>query len=65
MFENIDPYDTKKGYQFELENEIDSVVSQTECTGLISVPPQNEEEAESYAEIYTVPKNDKPFNKGM
>lgn len=63
MFKNEDPYDTEKGYQYELENEINSVVSQTECTGLISVPPQDEEEAESYTEIYTVPKNDKPFNK--
>lgn len=60
---NSDPFDTEKDYQYDLENEINSVVSQTECTGLISVPPQDEDEAEAYTEIYTVPKNDKPFNK--
>ena len=37
-------------------DEINAVVSATECTGLISIPPQNEEEADSYAEIYVVPK---------
>lgn len=63
MFLNSDPFDTEKDYQYDLENEINSVVSQTECTGLISVPPQDEDEAEAYTEIYTVPKNDKPFNK--
>lgn len=63
MYLNSDPFDTEKDYQFDLENEINSVVSQTECTGLISVPPQDEDEAEAYTEIYTVPKNDKPFNK--
>lgn len=60
---NSDPFDTEKDYQYDLENEINSVVSQTECTGLISVPPQDEDEAEAYTEIYTIPKNDKPFNK--
>ena len=63
MFLNSDPFDTVKDYQYDLENEINSVVSQTECTGLIQIPPQDEEEAEAYTEIYTVPKNDKPFNK--
>ena len=63
MYLNSDPFDTEKDYQYDLENEINSVVSQTECTGLISVPPQDEDEAEAYTEIYTVPKNDKPFNK--
>ena len=33
-----------------------AVVSATECTGLMSIPPQNEEEADSYADIYVVPK---------
>lgn len=50
-------------YQYDLENELSSVVSATECTGLIQVPPQDEEEAAAYAEIYTVPKNDRIFNK--
>ena len=37
-------------------DEINGVVSATECTGLISIPPQNESEADSYAEIYAINK---------
>ena len=37
-------------------DEFNAVVSATECTGLMSIPPQNEEEADSYADIYVVPK---------
>ncbi len=29
-----------------------NVCSASECTGLITVPPQSEEELESYAELY-------------
>ena len=39
---------------------LDDVVSTTECTGLIPTPPQNEAEAESYTDLYAVPK---PENK--
>ncbi len=34
----------------------DAVISATECTGLMYRPPQNENEAESYSDIYTVPQ---------
>lgn len=33
-----------------------TVVSFTECTGLIQTPPLTEAEAESYKEIYDVPQ---------
>lgn len=33
-----------------------SVVSGTECTGLIPTPPENEQEAESYTDLYAVPE---------
>lgn len=48
----------KDNINFEDDSLIDisGVASATECTGLIQIPPQNEEEAESYNEIYTVPK---------
>ena len=48
----------KDNINFEEDSLIDisGVASATECTGLIQIPPQNEEEAESYNEIYTMPK---------
>jgi hypothetical protein len=36
--------------------------SSTECTGLITVPPQNEDELESYRDIYEF---DTVIKKGM
>jgi hypothetical protein len=45
-----------KDYAFDMLNEQNGVVSMTECTGLMPTPPQSEEEAESYNEIYVVPK---------
>ena len=35
---------------------VSNSASATECTGLMPTPPENEEEAESYNEIYVVPK---------
>lgn len=43
-------------YSFDQMNEFNSVVSATECTGLMYAPPDNEYEAESYNEIYVVPQ---------
>lgn len=43
-------------YAFDEFGKIDSVVSSTECTGLMYRPPADEDEAESYNEIYVVPK---------
>lgn len=48
--------DAEEDYCHEMLEEHNSVVSATECTGMISVPPINEYEAESYDEIYVVPK---------
>lgn len=39
----------------------DSIVSGTECTGLIPTPPESEPEAEAYTDLYAVPRPaDKP-----
>lgn len=35
---------------------VDTVSSSTECTGLIQTPPASEAEADSYADLYTIPK---------
>ncbi|WP_312641470.1 hypothetical protein [Hydrogenoanaerobacterium sp.] len=36
--------------------DLDTVVSATECTGLIPIPPTTEDEAESYTNIYAIPQ---------
>ena len=33
----------------------DDVASSMECTGLIPTPPEDESEARSYADMYTIP----------
>lgn len=43
----------------------DEVISATECTGLIQTPPITEEEAESYTQIYHVPKPENDENNGL
>ena len=43
-------------FEFEIMNELNTVASSTECTGLMQIPPRTEEEAEAYTNIYTVPK---------
>ena len=35
---------------------VSNSASATECTGMIQIPPENYDEAESYSEIYVVPK---------
>lgn len=52
-------------YNQEILDEIDTVASTTECTGLIPTPPVSEEEAESYTKIYTIPKPDKGGYHGL
>lgn len=42
-----------------------SVVSATECTGLIQTPPASEDEAESYTEIYEIPEPLDRVNNGL
>ncbi len=41
------------------------VVSSTDCTGLIQSPPASEDEAESYTDIYNVPKPENRVNNGL
>ncbi len=54
--------------QYHDDNEFfnaESVVSATECTGLIQTPPISVDEAESYSEIYDVPHTDVEVNNGL
>lgn len=50
-----------EGFQLDLIDKYNNVASNTECTGLIQIPPTNEEEAESYGEIYTIPEQVNDF----
>ncbi len=43
----------------------DTVASSTECTGLIPAPPLSDEEAESYTDIYSIPKPENKKNNGL
>ena len=45
----------KEKFNLELLDEHMKVASSTECTGLIQIPPTNEEESEAYSEIYVIP----------
>ena len=40
----------------DIAEDLNGVVSSTECTGMMYFPPQDEYEAESYGEIYNVPE---------
>lgn len=51
-------------FAFDIMNNENTVASMTECTGLIQIPPENEAEAEAYADIYTVPKTVNEAPKG-
>ena len=46
----------KEKFNLELLDEHMKVASSTECTGLIQIPPTNEEESEAYREIYVIPE---------
>lgn len=52
-------YDDDKFY------DMGSVASASDCTGLIPSPPVNEEEAESYAELYNIPQPTDEINNGL
>lgn len=51
-------------FAFDIMNNANTVASMTECTGLIQIPPENESEAQSYTDIYTVPKTVNEVEKG-
>ena len=48
-------------YYFDSE----SVVSSTECTGLMQTPPISVDEAECYTDIYDVPQPKNEVNNGL
>lgn len=55
---------TKNSYdifEFDLDDESSSVSSARECTGLIQIPPRDEEESKSYGALYTVPEQVNDF----
>ena len=47
----------EKEFDYDFADVVNNVASATECTGLMYLPPQDEDEVESYADIYSVPKN--------
>ncbi|MDD6735377.1 MAG: hypothetical protein PUE13_03585 [Clostridiales bacterium] len=53
----------KENFEFDITEKLNTVASATECTGLIQIPPTNEEEAESYGDIYVVPEQVNDFAK--
>jgi hypothetical protein len=62
---------TKKNEQVPDSFESNSVVSSSECTGMMQSFPENDDEIESYQDIYDVPKQgtkeerDKNSGKGI
>ncbi len=54
-FNNLDEQD----YFFDVNNRTDNVASATECTGLMPIPPEDDDESESYNQIYIIPKQNK------
>lgn len=45
--------------------DVDTVASSMECTGLIPTPPASDAEAESYTELYTIPKPENEHDNGL
>lgn len=54
------PKDKQAAFQEDPLEEMMDVASATECTGLMPTPPANDAEAESYTELYPVPRPPKP-----
>lgn len=55
----------KVGFDLSLLDEESNVASQTECTGLIMIPPEDDWERESYKDIYEVPRKNKYEDTNM
>ena len=53
----------KEKFDLELLDEHMKVASSTECTGLIQIPPKNEEESEAYSDIYVIPEQVNDYKK--
>ena len=54
--------DTGKFVDEDFDN-INSVVSTTDMTGLMQTPPESEAEMESFTEIYDIPKSGSDSDK--
>lgn len=52
----------KKNFEIDLLDDPNAIASTTECTGLIQIPPTCEEEAESYGNIYVIPRQVNDFS---
>lgn len=50
---------------FDMLFDSNNTVSSTECTGLIPTPPLNDEEAESYTDIYAIPQPENKKGNGL
>ncbi len=60
------PKDADKAERVEqIYNEMFSVASATECTGLIPTPPVDKAEADSYTDIYDIPMTKSEPNNGL
>lgn len=53
----------KEKFKLDLIDEHMKVASSTECTGLIQIPPTNEDEAESYSDLYKIPEQITDYKK--
>ena len=51
--------------EYDVLVDTNSVASATECTGLMYAPPEDEYEAESYSNIYNVPKTPNKMEKKL
>jgi hypothetical protein len=58
----------QQGYPVYAEDELgmlNQVASGSDCTGLEPTPPIQSNEAESYAELYSIPKMTSPVNNAF
>ena len=46
--------DTDEDYEFDSFPNISNTVSSSECTGMMHTPPQNDEELESYKDMFSM-----------
>lgn len=59
----MDKKEKNYGFEYDIMEELNTVASVTECTGLMQIPPTNEDEAEAYGDIYVIPEQVNNFEK--
>ncbi len=59
----MDKKEKNRGFEYDIMEELNTVASVTECTGLMQIPPTNEDEAEAYGDIYVIPEQVNNFEK--